>query len=99
MAGGRVTGKAGPYDIAALDIETGAKSSAEVSATNFSAIRLRRDILRRSNVGIIAPTRKPNGAGTSMALGADTSIRVSANTTVLGYYARTDVAGSSSQAA
>ena len=99
LAGGRVTGKAGPYDIAALNIETGAKSSADVNATNFSAVRLRRDILRRSNVGIIATARKPNGAGTSMVLGADTSIRVSANTTVLGYYARTDVAGSASQAA
>ena len=51
LAGGRVTGKAGPYDIAALNIETGAKSSADVNATNFSAVRLRRDILRRSNVG------------------------------------------------
>ena len=99
LAGGRVSGKAGPYDIAALNIETGAKSSADVNATNFSAVRLRRDILRRSNVGIIATARKPNGAGTSMMLGADTSIRVSANTTVLGYYARTDVAGSPSQAA
>jgi hypothetical protein len=33
-----------------------------------------------------------------MALGGDASIRVSANTTVLGYYARTDVEGTDSQA-
>jgi hypothetical protein len=98
IAGGRVTGKAGPFDVAALNIETGEKTSARVVATNFSAVRLRRDILRRSNVGVIATARRPSGGATSMALGADASIRVSANTTVLGYYARTDVAGSDAQA-
>jgi Domain of unknown function (DUF5916)/Carbohydrate family 9 binding domain-like len=101
IGGARMTGKAGPFDVAALNIETGAKASANAVATNFSALRLRRDILRRSNVGVIATARRPNGAGgnTSMAMGADASIRVSPNTTLLGYYARTDVAGSSAQAA
>jgi len=98
LAGGRVTGKAGRFDVAALNIETGEKDSAGVAATNFSAVRLRRDILRRSNVGLIATARHANGGNTSVALGADASIRVSANTTVLGYYARTDVAGSDAQA-
>src|SRR6185369_7539711 len=53
MAGGRVTGKAGNYDIAALNIETDTKPSANVAATNFTAVRVRRDILRRSNIGVI----------------------------------------------
>ena len=97
-AGARVTGKAGPFDIAALDVQTGAKASAGIGATNFSAVRLRRDILRRSNVGVIATARRPHGGGTSAMFGADASIRVSANTTVLGYYARTDVADATNQA-
>jgi hypothetical protein len=99
LAGGRVTGKAGPYDIAALNIETGERESASAAATNFSAVRLRRDILRRSNIGIIATARRPDGSATSMAFGGDASIRVSTNTTVLGYYARTDVSGSARQTA
>ncbi len=98
VAGARVTGKAGPFDVAALNIETGARDAARAVATNFSAVRLRRDILRRSNVGVIATARRPNGSGASVALGADASIRVSDNTTVLGYYARTDVDGDNSQA-
>jgi hypothetical protein len=97
-AGARVTGKAGPFDIAALNVETGADAAAGVSATNFSAVRLRRDILRRSNVGVVATARRPRGGDTSVAFGADASIRVSANTTVLGYYARTDVANGGSPA-
>lgn len=100
MAGARVTGKAGPFDVAALNIETGARASARVVATNFSAVRLRRDIFRRSNIGVIATARRPNeiGGRASMAVGADASIRVSPNTSVLGYYARTDVDGAGSQA-
>ncbi len=91
IAGGRVTGKAGRYDIAALNIETAEEESARALATNFTAVRVRRDILRRSNVGAIATMRQPTGPGNGSALfGADASIRVSQNTTVLGYYARTE---------
>ncbi len=98
IGGGRVTGKAGRFDIAALNIQAGEKTEASAPSTNFSAFRLRRDILRRSNIGMIATARKPNGGQSSVAMGADASIRVSANTTVLGFYSRTDVAGDSSQA-
>ncbi len=101
IAGGRVTGKAGPFDVAALNIETGAKASADAVRTNFSAVRVRRDILRRSNVGMMATARQPSGPGqeASAAFGVDASIRLSPNNTVLGYYARTDVAGSTAEAA
>ena len=99
IAGGRVTGKAGPFDIAALNIQTGTRASSPAAATNFSAVRLRRDIFRRSNIGVIATARRPNTADgrASVAVGADASIRLSANTTVLGYYARTDVDGTDAQ--
>jgi hypothetical protein len=91
IGGGRVTGKAGRYDIAALNIQTAEQESARALATNFTAVRVRRDILRRSNIGVMTTMRQPSGAGNSSALfGADASIRVSPNTTVLGYYARTD---------
>lgn len=99
LAGGRVTGKAGRYDIAALNIETRGKEEANAAATNFTAVRIRRDILRRSNIGMIATVRNPRDRDSSSALGADASIRLSTNNTVLGYYAVTDVAGSSEQAA
>ena len=59
IAGGRVTGKTGPYDIAALNIETASSESANVDATNFTAVRMRRDILRRSNIGVIGTARRP----------------------------------------
>ena len=98
IGGGRVTGKAGTFDIAALNIETASDQTANVNATNFTAVRLRRDILRRSNIGIIATARNPTDGTASMAVGADASFRLSQNNTLLGYYARTDVPGSGGQA-
>ena len=100
LAGGRITGKAGAYDIAALNIETARSESIGVAPTNFTAVRVRRDILRRSNIGVIATARRPGADGTtSLLVGADTSVRLSQNNTLIGYYARTDVAGQDQQAA
>lgn len=92
IGGGRITGKAGPYDIAALNIRTGEQASVGAPTTNFTAMRLRRDILRRSNVGMIATARRAQGPGqdASVALGADASFRLSPNNTVLGYVAGTN---------
>ena len=100
LAGARVTGKTGAYDVAALNIETARSQSVGVDPTNFTAVRVRRDILRRSNIGVIATARHPGATGdTSRLFGADTSVRLSQNNTVIGYYARTDVAGQAQQAA
>lgn len=105
-AGGRVTGKAGRYDIAALNIQTGEKTlttqtgeSVFVPGTNVTAVRIRRDIFRRSNIGAIVTSREPNGDGLGSALfGADASFRVSQNTTVLGYLAASDKPGTREKA-
>jgi len=100
IAGGRVTGKTGKYDIAALNIETARSESVGVEPTNFTAVRLRRDILRRSNVGVIATARHPGATGgdTGVMMGADASFRLSQNNTLLGYYASTEVPGSAAEA-
>ena len=45
----------------AINIQTGEKTSAGAPATNFSIVRLKRDILRRSTVGLIATRRDPSG--------------------------------------
>ena len=94
VAGARVTGKTGPFDVALLNIQTADKPSAGAVATNFSAIRLKRDVLRRSSIGLIATERLPSAGGgeSNLAVGADASLRVSDDVTLLGYYARTSSA-------
>ena len=49
-----MTGKAGAYSIGALDIQTDAKPSANAVSTNFSVVRIKRDILP-------AQQRRPHG--------------------------------------
>ena len=91
IAGGRVTGKTGPFELGALAITTDDKPSAGAVATTFSALRLRRNILRRSSVGMIATGRWPaaSGVGDNGAVGLDADLRFFDNIEANLYWART----------
>jgi len=95
VAGGRLTGTVGKYGIGALNIQTGDKATAGAVATNFSVVRLKRDILRRSNIGLIATRRAPaaNRTDANAAVGADANLAFFRNLSINGYYARTDSPG------
>jgi hypothetical protein len=89
--GARVTGRAGPFTLGALNVQTGAEPGAEAVPTNFTVLRLKRDILSRSSVGLIATRRTPSEADDdpSLTLGVDTSMLFLTYLAVSGYYART----------
>jgi hypothetical protein len=95
LGGARVTGRSGRYSIGALNIETGDKTSANAVATNFSTVRIKRDILRRSNIGLIATNRSKglNGLGSNSVVGLDANFFLRTNVTANGYYARSDTTG------
>ncbi|MGE3512816.1 MAG: DUF5916 domain-containing protein, partial [Vicinamibacterales bacterium] len=54
IAGGRLTGKVGPVGIGVINVQTDEKPDAGALSTNFSVVRLKSDILRRSTIGVIA---------------------------------------------
>ena len=56
LGGGKLTGKVGPYSIGALNMTTDASS--ESPLTNFSVLRMQRDILSDSTVGFIFTNRQ-----------------------------------------
>jgi hypothetical protein len=90
IAGGRITGRAGAYTVGAINIQTDQRASAGATATNFSIVRLKRDVLRRSSVGLIATRRDPSGVGESnVAAGLDANLAFFDSVSVSGYYART----------
>ena len=71
--GGKLTGKVGDYSIGVLGNQTGEfrlfeDTSADPNATKeeawFSAIRIKRDILKRSNVGILFVNKEQPGGDT-----------------------------------
>jgi hypothetical protein len=95
VGGARLTGRAGAFSIGALNIQTEDKPSVKAQATNFTAIRLKRNIFRRSNVGVIATRRGPaaSGGADSYAVGLDTSLLFFKSINLTSYYARTDTPG------
>jgi len=95
LAGGRLTGRAGRYTVGALNIETEAAPRAGAAATNFSVVRLRRDILRRSAVGLLSTHRSPQLAGhdSNQMFGVDAALAFFENLTINSYYARSRTPG------
>ena len=94
LGGARLTGKAGRYSIGALNIQTD-NTSGGALGTNFTALRVKRDILRRSRIGGIFTGRSVSVAGsdTNEALGLDAAFSFYDNVNFYGYYARTRTRG------
>jgi hypothetical protein len=91
LAGGRVTGKVGAFDIGAINIQTDDDPSIGAQSTNFSVFRLRRDILARSSLGALFLNRSHAlaGEGSNQAYGVDAAFAFFENLSLLGYYAKT----------
>jgi len=95
-AGGRVTGKAGKYSLGLVNIETGDESVSKTPSTNFSVARVKRDILRRSSVGLMVTNRSNSTVvpgASNFAYGADASFSFFQNVSFGGYYSKSDVDG------
>ena len=95
LGGGRVTGKVGAFDVGALNIQTGDEAVSGALDTNFTVLRVKRDILRRSSVGAIATNRSLalSGDGSNQVYGADAVFSFFDSVNLLGYYARTRTTG------
>ena len=95
VAGGRLTGKAGGFSIGAISIRTNDKPSANAVATNFNILRLKRDVFRRSNIGILATHRSRTIAnnGSNLAFGIDANLQFFQNLAITSYYAKTQTPG------
>ena len=95
LGGGRLTGRVGRFSVGAIDIGTREAPKAGAVPTNFSVLRLRRDILRRSSVGVMATRRSvaQNGLGSNDAYGVDGTFAFFANLSVNAYWAKTRTPG------
>jgi hypothetical protein len=95
--GGRLTGRFGRYSLGLLNIQSGEDESARVRPANFSVVRLKRDILRRSSLGLMLTGRNNAGgsAGDSLAYGVDGTFSFLTSLAINTYWARTDSEGRS----
>ena len=95
LGGGRLTGKAGKFSIGALSIQTDNVPNASALSTNFTVLRVKRDILRRSRVGGIFTSRSVStvAPGSNEVYGLDAAFSFYDNVNLNGYYARTRTPG------
>ena len=95
VGGARVTGKVGRFDVGMLNIHAGEEAVSDSNPTNFSVVRLRRDILRRSSVGAMFTNRSVSrvAPGSSQAYGIDGTFAFFENVNLTTYIARTQLPG------
>ena len=98
-AGGRLTGRAGKYSVGFLNIQTGEERQTNARDTNFSVIRLKRDVLRRSSVGVLFTNRTKStvGSGGNQSYGLDGTFAFYENLQINTYWARTETEGLSGE--
>ena len=95
IGGGRLTGRVGPYVIGLIDIASREDAATASPRTNFGVVRVKRDLLRRSSVGLMATHRSvaETRAGGSTLVAADSTLSLFQNLNVNAYWARTDGSG------
>ncbi len=93
--GTRLTGKSGRFGIGMMNIETGDDAISGTPSTNFTVVRLKRDILRRSNIGLLFTNRSQSVAapGSNQVYGFDSNFNFYQNVSAGAFYAKTDTPG------
>ena len=94
--GGRLTGKIGAFGVGVMNIQAGDEAVSRTPATNFTVVRIKRDILRRSTIGAMFTNRNESSVtvgGDNQAYGVDTVLGFYQNVSLTGYYAQTQTTG------
>jgi hypothetical protein len=92
LGGGRITGRAGPWSIGAFNMETDDDDAARAAQTNFTVMRVRRNILQRSTIGGIFTRRSVStvAPGANSVYGADVLLALFENVYFNGYAAKSE---------
>jgi len=95
VAGGRATGKAGQFTFGAINVQTGDDEAARIDSANFTVLRAKRDILRRSSIGgmFTHRTATPLRIGANDGYGIDTALSFYQNVRIDAYLAATQSEG------
>jgi hypothetical protein len=94
FAGGRLTGRSGPWLIGAFNMQTEEDRGIGVPSTNFSVMRIRRNVLRRSAVGGLYTRRSAfsGGTGANDVWGLDANFALYENVYFGGYVSQSKTA-------
>jgi hypothetical protein len=95
VGGGKLTGKIGPYSIGLMNITTGeaevrtASGPKRIDRANFTAVRVKRNVLAASSIGALLLNREGGLTGYNRSIGLDAGFMLGPSLTVIGLVART----------
>ena len=91
QVGGRLTGKASEWSFGGLQMRTGRDEVTKVDHTDFTVLRVKRNILKRSNVGVIATRRDDSsGAPRNLVYGSDLNLALKSTVRITGVASLSD---------
>ena len=101
VAGARVSGKAGGFNVGLLNMQTDDSQTEDgdlLRANNFTVVRMTRELPNRSRIGVIAINREGTGAGApdddyNRTFGVDGQIGFGRYTEISGWAAKTETPG------
>jgi hypothetical protein len=93
--GGRLTGKVGDYSVGLLQIRQESSPRDGLPTTDFTVARVRRDVFRRSSVGLLATHRSQSvdGRGSNQVVGVDGYFAPKQDLTINTYVAKSFTPG------
>jgi hypothetical protein len=95
LGGGRLTGRIGRTTVGLINMETRKDQFSAAPAGNFGVVRVKRDILRRSSIGLLATNRSVAqiGSGSNQAFGVDGAFAFFSNLALNAYVAKSESSG------
>jgi hypothetical protein len=96
LGGGRLTGKLGSFDVGLLSIQTADEDAIGAVSTNFTVLRVKRDLFGGNNVGMLFQNRSSSLAvpgESSQAWGVDGAVALTDDANLITYYARSHTVG------
>jgi len=96
LAGGKVTGRTGGFTVGAMNVETDTATigqgpaAVDVPYQNYTVVRVKRDVLRESSLGVILLNRQGGLASDyNRSIGFDAGLNLSKALSVTGLFAKT----------
>ena len=89
--GGKLVGHGAGLDIGLLDVQTGRFGT--TPGSNYLVFRAKRNVLARSNVGLLASNRQATGSDYNRVIGGDVNFTVFKNTDIQGFLAKSSTPG------
>jgi hypothetical protein len=100
LGGAKVSGKVGDVSVGLLNMTTGSRTyfngfgqRVEEPRTNFSVVRLKKDIYARSTLGLIGLNKDPSGGDYNRGVGMDWDLAFGSRLSSMGFVAETSTPG------